>query len=251
MSLNLPQWTWRLPAYAAFLAAPLPACNSSDPEASGAGGSSAAGNASATGGRGSQGGGAGGGGAAGGVAPVSEPGKPCRSAVKAGGFIVQMTDVATAASGYVQDGVTPTAVWNELSSSGRLRHSRTSAAVLRSTCTGTQTCGLAGSCIEMPLQRSVGAVTVTGLSTSVSMTPDSVYQQLLLRRDHPATGLHRGGRDHAQRGWRRLRAVQPERARCGRARPDERSGHGHGGHPHHAHLDTLRRNRRTDASTSV
>jgi hypothetical protein len=98
----------------------------------------------------------------------------------------------TAPGGYVQDGVTPTAVMNELSKVGDCAILERPNPFCDPACSGTQTCALAGSCIEMPVHRSVGTVTITGLSTSVSMTPDTTTNSYYFAGTIPQPGFTEG-----------------------------------------------------------
>jgi hypothetical protein len=123
---------------------------------------------------------------------VSERGKPCRAEVKVGEFTVQMTASSTAPGGYVQDGVTPMAVWTEFAREGDCAILERPIPFCDPPCEGTQTCGLAGVCVEMPVQRSVGAVTITGLSASVSMTPDAITNGYNIAGTIPQPGFTEG-----------------------------------------------------------
>jgi hypothetical protein len=164
-------------------------CSSANQAGSGTG--SGAGNRSASGGAGVQNGGSGGGGA-GGVAPVSERGKPCRAVVKVGEFTVEKNAYGTYPSGHVQDGVAPTAVWTERQREGDCAVLEKPNPFCDPACLPPQICGLVGSCIEMPANRSVGTVTVAGLSASVSMTPDATTNEYNTTQTIPAPGFAEG-----------------------------------------------------------
>jgi len=160
---HLPDWCSI--GCAALWAASLLACSSSSQDGSGT--NPGGGNGSAAGGTGSQAGGSGGG--SGGVAPVSERGKACRAEVKVGEFIVQKMEGTTAPSGYVQDGVTPTAVWIERQRVGDC------AVLERPIRSAIRTARLPdlrarGQLYRVASEPQRRTVTITGLSTSVSMT---------------------------------------------------------------------------------
>jgi hypothetical protein len=112
--------------------------------------------------------------------------------VKVGEFIVQKMEGTTAPSGYVQDGVTPTAVWIERQRVGDCAVLERPNPFCDPDCSPPQICGLAGSCIASPVNRSVGTVTITGLSTSVSMTPDATTKQYNIAGTLPAPGYTEG-----------------------------------------------------------
>ncbi len=187
VSFSLQATNWYSIGCAALCGASLLACSSAKDAGSTTG--SGAGNGSATGGTGAGGWGSSG---SGGVAPVSEPGKPCRAAVKVGQFTVEKNQYGTYPSGHVQDGVTPTAVWTERQREGDCAVLEKPNPFCDPECLPPQICGLAGSCIAAPTNRSVGTVTITGLSSSVSMNPDTTTNEYNTTQTISAPGFTEG-----------------------------------------------------------
>jgi sugar lactone lactonase YvrE len=91
--------------------------------------------------------------------------------VQVGAFEVAHEESYSYVSGSVTDGVVPSAVPIELSSSGACRLVRQNNPHCDPSCPSGQTCDNDGSCIPFPVNQSVGTVTIEGLLQPVEMEP--------------------------------------------------------------------------------
>jgi hypothetical protein len=113
-------------------------------------------------------------GAGGSVSASELPYAPCPAASDLGGFAIELGDGFTAVDGRVFDAVTPSLVPSELQSEGDCRLVTLPNLLCDPACpASTQTCGENNQCLPLPVARSVGTVSVTGLARAVEMTANA------------------------------------------------------------------------------
>lgn len=157
---------------------------------------------------------AGAGGGGGGVAASELPYEPCPPASNLGGFAIELGNGFTSVDGQVFDGVNPGFVPSELASEGDCRLVAYPNRMCNPMCEpSTQACGENDQCVPLPVARSVGTVSVTGLARAVEMTANAntgSYRPPAPALPHPgfAPGadlrLSASGGDYAPfelRGW--------------------------------------------------
>lgn len=97
--------------------------------------------------------------------------KPCAIDKKVGGIEATLAAAFTGVQGQVYDGVVPGNIPTEVSKTAECRLYSARSLFCTPACTPGQTCGEAGTCIPYPKTHSVGAVTLTGLKTPLTMNP--------------------------------------------------------------------------------
>lgn len=99
---------------------------------------------------------------------------PCDAATRVGEFAIELGEGFTALEGRVRDAVIPANVRAVTAESGRCKLLQGRSLFCDPACGASQTCGEAGVCIAFPTAKSVGAVTVSGLSTALTIMPTAV-----------------------------------------------------------------------------
>jgi hypothetical protein len=122
---------------------------------------------------GSGGSGGGSGGSSGDAATGTLTYNPCPAATRAGGFSIALAPDFTDVQGRVRSGVDPRDVWMQDMAEGECRIMRPRQLVCDPPCPGATTCSEARTCVAQPTTKSVGTVTVEGLSGALTMMPSS------------------------------------------------------------------------------
>jgi hypothetical protein len=113
-------------------------------------------------------------GAGGSVSASELPYAPCPAASDLGGFAIELGNGFTDVDGRVFDAVKPSDVPTELQSEGDCRLVTFVNPLCDPACpSSTQTCGENNQCLPLPVARSVGTVSVTGLARAVEMTANA------------------------------------------------------------------------------
>lgn len=147
------------------------ACGSDDPDAAAAAGTGGGG-ASAGGSAGTSAGGSAG--TSDGDVASDLPYAPCSSETDVGGFIIELGADFTSVGGRVFDRVNPGLVPTTLMSEGDCRLVTLPNLLCDPACPASaQTCGPGNQCVPLPVGRSVGDVTVSGLVRDVEMTANA------------------------------------------------------------------------------
>lgn len=118
---------------------------------------------------------------------------PCSADVRVGVFKVLLADGYTAVEGRVASGVVPSAVRVETDREGACRLVEGRTLFCDPGCASGKTCDVDGTCIDYPTAKSVGVVTVNGLTVPLAMTPTSTgsYNNGATSIPHP--GFAEGG----------------------------------------------------------
>lgn len=119
---------------------------------------------------------------------VSEAYAPCPAAERVGGFAVVLADGYSAVEGRVASGVVPANVREVSASEGGCRLLEGRRLSCSPACGAGETCGFDGVCIAYPTSASVGVVSVSGLTATLSMSPTSIgsYTNGATQLPHPA-----------------------------------------------------------------
>jgi hypothetical protein len=143
---------------------------------------------------------------------------PCDAAVRVGEFAIELGEGFTALEGRVRDAVIPANVRAVTAESGRCKLLQGRSLFCDPACGASQTCGEGGVCIAFPTAKSVGAVTVSGLSTALTIMPTAVnfYSNGATTIPHP--------RLRARRGHRPERRGRPAAGLCAGRRGRGRAG---------------------------
>jgi hypothetical protein len=115
--------------------------------------------------------GAGGSGGSGGQVGTMNLRGPCGIEAQVGRFSVEAQTDFGVVQGAVFEGVVPTSIPRLASQQGPCKVWERRNLTCTPACTGATTCGESGSCIPYPRQRSVGNVTITGLTRPTAMEP--------------------------------------------------------------------------------
>lgn len=115
---------------------------------------------------------------------------PCSTDVRVGVFKVLLADGYTAVEGRVATGVVPSAVREETDREAGCRLLEGRTLFCDPTCASGKTCDVDGQCIDYPTAKSVGQVTVNGLTVALTMTPTSTgsYNNGAISIPHPGFG---------------------------------------------------------------
>lgn len=122
--------------------------------------------------------------------PPDDPGVadgPCPAATRIGGFETALRDDFTSVQGTVASGVTPIFVPEQVAEAGECRLLRPPTLFCDPACDPGQTCDADGTCIDAPVNISVGDVVIDGLKDPVSMTanPPVFFYTNLGTLEHP------------------------------------------------------------------
>ncbi|MFO0761591.1 MAG: hypothetical protein U0359_34430 [Byssovorax sp.] len=107
----------------------------------------------------------------------------CASTEQIGTFVVQHEIDYSAVNGEVLDGVLPSKILQNVGEEGDCILWRRTNPFCDPPCNAGQTCGQDAKCIPFPAPKSVGAVTITGLTKPVSMKALEYYDTMM---PHPA-----------------------------------------------------------------
>jgi hypothetical protein len=112
---------------------------------------------------------------------------PCDASQRAGQFTLELGDGYTAVQGRVLSGVVPANVRQVEAQEGQCRLLRGRTLFCEPACGASQTCGEGGVCISYPTARNVGSVSVRGLKTELSLSPNSAkfYSSSATTLPHP------------------------------------------------------------------
>ena len=119
--------------------------------------------------------------------PPGVPDGPCAANTRIGGFQTALQDGFTSVQGTVANGVTPAFIPEIEASEGACQLLRPPTLFCDPACPGGQTCDATGACIDAPRNISVGAVTIAGLASPVTMegNPPVFFYTNLGELDHP------------------------------------------------------------------
>lgn len=112
---------------------------------------------------------------------------PCPEASHVGGFTASLEAGFTAVQGQVSDGVTPFRISDVVAMAGPCQLLQPPTLFCDPPCTGSTTCDANMKCVPLPVNVSVGAVSVTGLAQPVTMTARApvFFYTNLGKLDHP------------------------------------------------------------------
>ena len=113
----------------------------------------------------------------------------CDAANRMGTFSILLSDDYTGLSGSVMNGVTPSSVPEVIAESGTCALLGPRQLFCDPACTALgETCGTEGVCVEAPTKQDAGTVTVTGMNTDVSVSPNSITSDysLVIQDPNPA-----------------------------------------------------------------
>ncbi len=118
---------------------------------------------------------------------TGEPDGVCPTAEHIGGFETALRDGFTSVQGTVANGVMPITIPDEVAAEGPCRLLAPPSLFCDPSCESGTTCDATGACIELPVNVSVGVVSVTGLKAPVEMTssPPVYYYTNLDPLEHP------------------------------------------------------------------
>lgn len=146
--------------------------------------------------------------------PIDLPYAPCPVEAGVGEFAVELGADYTSVRGKVFDGVSPALIPETLEAEGECRLLHLSPHLCDPACpVSTEICGSDNQCVALPVARSVGTVTVSGLLVPVEMSANPVtgsYRPQQPALPHPGfepgadLRLSAGGGDYAGfglRGW--------------------------------------------------
>ncbi len=118
----------------------------------------------------------------------------CKSEERVGAFAVYQAENYTNISGSVLTGVKPLGVPELLAQEGSCSLLGPSSLFCDPACRSGETCGFDETCIEAPLKKSAGAVTVTGMDIPVTVSPNGITFDYSLKIDDPNPAFSEGAK---------------------------------------------------------